>query len=134
MTANICVNQYGRWPIDLCADNQLYILNGRTLGDLTGKFTCHTPSGSSIVDYFITSSTLSTDIQSMIVIDLSLFSDHCLLTLKLKVSIESLNNDTFNGTESGRMQPDPIPDVFNLLGRSYLKPNIKRLLTHLKSK
>ena len=163
MTADIYVDQYGRWPIDLCADNQLYILNGRTLGDLTGKFkvlthlkpprricmiffdvlpfttlassvnsktskksmekrrggfrcvktlTCHTPSGSSIVDYFITSSTLSTDIQSMIVIDLSLFSDHCMLTLKLKVSIELLNNDTINGRQSGRMQPNPIPDVF----------------------
>ena len=58
-------------------DNQLYILNGRTLGDLRGKLTCHTPMGSSIVDYFISSSTLSTDIQSMIVNDLSIFSDHC---------------------------------------------------------
>ena len=27
-------NQYGKWLIDLCMDNQLYILNGRTLGDL----------------------------------------------------------------------------------------------------
>ena len=65
---------------------QLYILNGCTLGDLMGKFTCHTPSGCSIVDYFIASSTLSTDIQSMFVNDLSLLSDHCMLTLKLKIS------------------------------------------------
>ena len=28
------VNQYGNWLIDLCVDNQLYIFNGRTLGDL----------------------------------------------------------------------------------------------------
>ena len=92
----------------------IYILNGRTLDDLTGKFTCHTLSGSSIEDYFITSSTLSTDIQSMIVNDLSLFSDHCMLTLKLEVSIESLNNHTtcINGRESGRVQPNPIPGVF----------------------
>ena len=112
MTADTYVNQYGRWLIDLCVDNQLYILNGRSLGDLTCKSTCHTPSGSSIVDYFITSSTMSTDIQSMIVNNLSLFSDHCMLTLKLKVSIKSLNNDTINGRESGRVQPNPIPDVF----------------------
>ena len=49
------VNQSGRWLIDRCVDNQLYILNGRTLGDLTGRYTCHTPRGSSTVDYFIAS-------------------------------------------------------------------------------
>ena len=27
------VNQYGIWLIDLCIDNQMYILNGRTLRD-----------------------------------------------------------------------------------------------------
>ena len=66
-----------------------------------GKFTCHTPSGSSIVDYFIASSTLSTDIQSMFVNDLSLLSDHCMLTLKLKISIDSLTNDIIEGLDGG---------------------------------
>ena len=48
------VKQTGRWLIYIkCVDNQLYILNGRTLGDLTGQFTCHTPRGSSTVDYNI---------------------------------------------------------------------------------
>ena len=44
-------NQYGKWLIDLCSDNQMYIVNGHTLGDLAGKFTCHTPRGSSVIDY-----------------------------------------------------------------------------------
>ena len=53
------VNQTGRWLIEKCVDNQLYILNGKkNLGDLTGQFTCHTPRGSSTVDYFIASRTL----------------------------------------------------------------------------
>ena len=47
------VNQTGRWLLEKCIDNQLFILNGRTLGDLIGQFTCHTPRGSSTVDYFI---------------------------------------------------------------------------------
>ena len=49
---NNVVNQSGRWLLDRCIDNQLYILNGRTLGDLIGQYTCHTPRGSSTVDFF----------------------------------------------------------------------------------
>ena len=112
VTSDSYVNQYGKWLTDLCVDNQLYILNGRTLGDLMGKFTCHTHSGSSIVDYFIASSTLSTDVQSMFVNGLSLLSDHCMLTLKLKVSNDSLPNDIINSTEYGNMTDTHIPDVF----------------------
>ena len=56
---NCTINQSGRWLIDVCVDNQLYMLNGRTLGDFTGQFTCNTPRGSSVVDYFIASTSLS---------------------------------------------------------------------------
>ena len=56
---NCTTNQNGRWLIDVCVDNQLYMLNGRTLGDFTGQLTCHTPRGSSVVDYFIASTSLS---------------------------------------------------------------------------
>ena len=65
------INQSGNWLINLCIDNQLYLLNGRTLGNLTGKFTCHTPRGSSIVDYILTNSSLSTLVQSMNISDIT---------------------------------------------------------------
>lgn len=67
------VNQHGKWLADMCIDNQMYMLNGRTLGDLTGKFTCHTMRGSSVVDYFICSNSLSNIVLSMNVHDISLF-------------------------------------------------------------
>ena len=67
------VNQFGKWLVDLCIDNQMYILNGCTLGDFYGKFTCHTPRGSSMVDYFISSCSLSNEILSMNVQDITLF-------------------------------------------------------------
>ena len=59
VSSDNCGHQQGRWLIELYIDNELYILNGRTLGDLTGKFTCHTPRGSGLVDYFLTISSLS---------------------------------------------------------------------------
>ena len=89
------VNQYGKWLVDLCIDNQLYILNGRTLGDFCGKFTCHTPRGSSVIDYLISSYSFSNEILSMSVNDISLFSDHCLISLKLKISLDNDKNRSF---------------------------------------
>ena len=105
------INQSGNWLIDLCIDNQLYLLNGRTLGDLTGKFTCHTPRGSSIVGYIITSSSLSTLVQSMNISDITLFSDDCILTVKLKVFSD------FSYESSDRVETEMhslnVPDVFS---------------------
>ena len=56
---NSVINQNGRWLIKRCIDNQLYVLNGRALGDLTVQYTCCTPRSSSTVDYFIVSGSLS---------------------------------------------------------------------------
>ena len=105
------INQSGNWLIDLCIDNQLYLLNGRTLSDLTGKFTCHTPSGSSIVDYIITSSSLSTLVQSMNISDITLFSDHCILTVKLNVFSDFLY-ESIDRVET-EMHSLNVPDVFS---------------------
>lgn len=108
---NITTNQYGKWLIDLCSDNQMYIVNGRTLGDFTGKFTCHTPRGSSVIDYFISSRSLSNTIFNMYVHDVSLFSDHCALTMKLKICRDNLIEDDmlFNETDKNCV---PLPDKF----------------------
>ena len=71
------VHKVGRRLVDLCFNNNLLIRNGRTLGDLEGKYTCHIQQGSSVVDYFICSEILTKDIVEMKVEDLNQFSDHC---------------------------------------------------------
>ena len=48
---DICsVNEYGKKLLELCIETELKILNGRMLGDLEGKLTCHKWNGSSTVD------------------------------------------------------------------------------------
>ena len=47
------VNNRGHEFLDLCRANDLSIANGRTIGDLYGKYTCHQKRGSSVVDYLI---------------------------------------------------------------------------------
>ncbi|CAG2184791.1 unnamed protein product [Mytilus edulis] len=45
----------GKDLCEFCISHQLRILNGRTLGDLNGNYTCYTPNGASVVDYSIVS-------------------------------------------------------------------------------
>ena len=49
------IDSRGKELLDFCVTHQLRILNGRTLGDLNGKYTCYTPNGASVVDYSIVS-------------------------------------------------------------------------------
>ena len=69
------------------------ILNGRIIGDLFGKFTCHKPTGSSLVDYVIVSEELLDNVLYFKVSDfIPNFSDcHCKLSFSLlvKYSIQS---------------------------------------------
>ena len=68
------VDARGRDMIDICIGNKLRILNGRTLGDSKGKYTCYKPVGFSVIDYFIVSESLMSQILYMTVSDLSLTS------------------------------------------------------------
>ena len=120
---NKTTNQYGKWLIDLCSDNQMYILNGRTLGDFMGKFTCHTPRGSSVIDYFISSRSLSNTIFNMYVHDLSLLLDHCAISMKLKICTDNPIDDEmlFNGTDK-----NCIPFLITLYGLRRQNKGIKK--------
>jgi exonuclease III len=69
--------------LDMVINNQLKILNGRTLGDSTGKMTCHKHNGSSVVDYFVITSWAREHVDSLQVKDFTSFSDHCPLILKM---------------------------------------------------
>ena len=90
----------------------MYIVNGRTLGDLAGEFTCHTPRGSSVIDYFVSSRSLSnTFLICKFMMSVS-FSDHCALTMKLKICTDNLihNDGLFNETDNNCI---PLPDNFS---------------------
>ena len=41
----------GKELIDSCVASNLYILNGRTFGDVCGKYTCFQYNGNSVINY-----------------------------------------------------------------------------------
>ena len=51
-------NSYGKLLSDLCITHNLKILNGRTIGDVTGKFTCFSYNGNSTVDLVLATNTV----------------------------------------------------------------------------
>ena len=53
----VCTTRGGEL-IDLCLASYLYILNGRTFGDIVGKYTCFLYYGNSVIDYCMASESL----------------------------------------------------------------------------
>ncbi len=78
-------NDYGKWLIDLCISARLAIVNGRCLGDVRGVYTSHQPEGASVVDYNIVSKTMFDKVNSFTVQSLTDYSDHCPLSLSVKM-------------------------------------------------
>ena len=78
-------NGFKRTFLDLILESQLKILNGRTLGDLNGNFTCIKHNGSSVVDYFAISHKLNKLIKYLQVRDFTPFSDHRPLQLQISI-------------------------------------------------
>ena len=87
-------NSYKKPFLDLLLNNKMHILNGRTLGDLFGEFTCIQSGGASVVDYFVISPNCSNYVCHMTVLPFTCFSDHrpLLLTLNLSPSSKIINS------------------------------------------
>ena len=69
--------------LDLVESQNMLILNGRTFGDSTGKYTCFKWNGNSVVDYFITTPNFLHRVKSLSVCEHTLFSDHNPILLSL---------------------------------------------------
>ena len=81
------VNQRGKDFLDICRINDLSIANGRAMGDLFGKYTCHQKNGSSVVDYLITPPKSLQEVLEFRVGALHpLLSDHCSIMATIRLS------------------------------------------------
>ena len=75
------INNRGKEFLDICRINNLTVVNGRKVGDIFGKYTCHQRNGSSVVDYLISTHPSFKEITQFKVGDFSpTLSDHCPIT------------------------------------------------------
>ena len=91
---DLTVNNHGKKLIEYCVATQSFIANGRTIGDLQGKFTCHEWNGSSTVDYAVINESMSKHVQSFCVLDPDTGSDHS--AIKLKITCPKIHNTNNN--------------------------------------
>ena len=78
------INTYGKELLNLCVSSNLRIVNGRIGRDKdVGAFTCYTPRGSSVVDYFVASNHFFESIFDLSIGDLTVYSDHCPIILDI---------------------------------------------------
>ena len=86
-TADKNINMYGRYLLEFCKSNNIFILNGRAGADYSNpKLTCKEKS---TVDYFLSSATVFKHINEFQVHDFSsLFSDaHCPVSMSITINL-----------------------------------------------
>jgi exonuclease III len=78
-------NTQGNRLLETCIGNKMRILNGRTLGDLKGKYTCHRPGGSSVVDYGLVNEDFMQNVNFFKIHDFNgQLSDHCKICVQIR--------------------------------------------------
>ncbi|KAL5264255.1 hypothetical protein ACHWQZ_G005375 [Mnemiopsis leidyi] len=90
------INERGRVLLDLTREANLKILNGSTIGDVLGKFTCLRYNGNSVIDYMLVENSIQTSISHFEVLDFTDFSDHRPIKCRIR---RSSNLDQIKITE-----------------------------------
>ena len=102
------VDEQGKSILNLCKTSSLRILNGRTDGDNLGKYTrypSNTKDNPSTIDYALCSDTLIDDIRSFSVLPFSGLSDHCCISVNIKINTREPQENP-----SSLNQGEPNPD------------------------
>ena len=84
------INKSGKFLLEMCKECGVNILNGRTTGDMTGKPTCITYNGSSLVDYCLVNKSLQHSVGYFEVKKFTVFSNHCPISCALFTNFLSL--------------------------------------------
>ena len=125
------INDYGKKLLTLCQATETVILNGRAKSDSTGKMTCYTYNGSSVVDYVLCSREIF-NLIDLRIDDISPLSDHCMLhtTLTLPGSQQSPGHHVTHLDHKqtrAKWKPQFKDDYINNLSH----PNIQQYLNTL---
>ena len=90
------LNDRGRRLIDMLSACNMKILNGSTIGDINGDFTCLRYNGSSVVDYALASHSLIRHVNYIKILKISPLSDHRPLLCSLHPSINMVRSSSEN--------------------------------------
>ena len=99
------INKRGKDFLDLCRIHDLTIANGRVMGDIFGKYTCHQKRGSSVVDYLITPYKSIGNLKEFKVGETQpLLSDHCPIMATITLT------SALKATQFEEIQMETLPE------------------------
>ena len=119
---DIILNSRGKLFLDFLASTNITVLNGNTIGDIFGEYTCVNYNGKSVVDYVGVSENLINNIVSFKVGDLTSYSDHkpCYCTLNINHEITS-SEDLINDLEDAPNKYKWNEESTDTIEKSYLE-------------
>ena len=98
-SADSIFNTQGKKLMHIINDNHMTVVNGRTVGDLDGHYTCVKYNGHSVVDYCIVSNNFYSNIVNFTVKDISYLSDHCPISCRIKCDLNVQTKKTVDKAE-----------------------------------
>lgn len=125
------LNPRGKLLMDLLACTDMSLLNGCTLGDAMGEYTCQTYNGTSVVDYTAVSYNLQRLVDSFRILDMTDLSDHRPCSISLNIRNSTINADILLDA----MQSAPVkykwdadnPEIGKMFREGLLTENIKEM-------
>jgi hypothetical protein len=123
------IDQQGKLILDLCKSSSLKILNGRTFGDWRGQYTRYPRKPNenpSVIDYALCGSSLINKIFSFSVLPFTELSDHCCLSVTIKVNREHLTDSTEAEVEAATVNPIEQFYTYNENRKNIFKENIRK--------
>ena len=123
------ISATGKKVLELCTNANLRILNGRVLGDLCGRITCHQWNGCSVVDYGIVDRELLTYVDWFRVHEFNgLFSNHCKISMSIGLNHSTeVNTITLNPFPRGYKWNENSTEAFS---NAMKDPKIQNKLKH----
>ena len=132
---DITVNSNGKIMMNIINDAHLIVVNGRTVGDFIGNYTCDKWNGSSCVDLCIVKYENYNDVISYKVLSPTVYSDHRPISLRLKTNIPTYTKPESDLTpikqyvwnENGRVQfrNTLTSDTFNVRFNNFIISDFK---------
>ena len=123
------IDQQGKLILDLCKSNSFRILNGRTCGDKTGKFTRYPinhKDNPSAIDYALCKTSLMSEIGPFSVLPFTGLSDHCCIYVNIKINADIINidNDTPDNRNHVNTKGSNIKYTYDSSRRHIFKYNL----------
>ena len=123
------IDQQGRKILQICKSLPVRILNGRTHGDLPGRWTRYPMKPNenpSVIDYSLCSIPIMEDIKSFTVLPFTGISDHCCISVNIKANVPPSENNPISSNNKTNIYNNEVGYTFDIKNKDLFVQNLRR--------